>query len=163
MGRKALGRAYYHTIHTCVGEEKIVNKGGLEIGSRCGMISSLFALLGAKVTGVDLNRECLLQSGKKAVKQGVSDRGKLLAYDGNLDTFPDASFDLIYENRYGNKLIHFLRKFRHTTWSVDTAKFFKRGDMQLLHKNFDVKEIKSAWFPPMWMIYGEKKTKAPGA
>lgn len=177
-----------HAIHSCVGEENIVNKEVLEIGARYGKISSLFALLGARVTGIDINRECLVTAEKEAAKHGVGDRVKFLAYDGNLDIFPDESFDLIFtksvlvlvpeldaflitlnkklkrggkvifiENGYGNMLIHFLRKFRHTTWSVDTAKFFKRDDMQLLRKNFDVKEIKSAAFPPIWMIYGEKK------
>jgi ubiquinone/menaquinone biosynthesis C-methylase UbiE len=148
----------------------------------------LFALLGAKVTGIDINRECLIAAEQEAVKHGVSERVKFLVYDGNLDVFPDETFDIIFtksvlvlvpelesflatlnrklkpngkvvfiENGYGNILIHFLRRFRHTTWQVSTANFFRRDDMKLLRKIFDVKEIKRAWFPPIWMIYGEKK------
>lgn len=187
-GAKSWSSLTYHAIHTCVGEEHLVNKEVLEIGARYGKISSLFALLGAKVTGVDINNECLITAEAEAVKHGVSDRVKFLAYDGNLDIFPDESFDIIFtksvlvlvpeleaflgrlngklkpngkvifiENGYGNVFIQFLRKFRHRKWSVSTANFFKPADMKLLQKTFKVIEIKRAWFPPVWMIYGEKK------
>ena len=95
-GAKPWANLTYHAMHTCVGEERIINKEVLEIGSRYGKISSLFALLGAKVTGIDINKECLITAEKEAVKHGVSDRVKFIAYDGNLDVFPDESFDLIF-------------------------------------------------------------------
>jgi SAM-dependent methyltransferase len=187
-GAKSWSTLTYHAIHTCVGQQQIANKEVLEIGARYGKISSLFALLGAKVTGIDINKECLKAAEEEAAKHGVSDRVKFMAYDGNLDVFPDESFDIIFtksvlvlvpeldaflitlnrklkpngkvifiENGYGNIFIHLLRKFRHRTWDVSTAKFFKLGDMNLLRRSFDVIEIKRAWFPPIWMIYGEKK------
>jgi 2-polyprenyl-3-methyl-5-hydroxy-6-metoxy-1,4-benzoquinol methylase len=95
-GAKSWANLTYHAIHTCVGEEQIVNKEVLEIGARYGKISSLFGLLGAKVTGIDINKECLITAKKEAVKHGVCDRVKFLAYDGNLDVFPDESFDIIF-------------------------------------------------------------------
>ena len=95
-GAKPWANLTYHAMHACVGEEQIINKEVLEIGSRYGKISSLFALLGAKVTGIDINKECLVTAEKEAVKHGVSDRVKFIAYDGNLDVFPDESFDLIF-------------------------------------------------------------------
>ena len=189
-GAKSWEKLTYHAIHACVGEEQIANKEVLEIGARYGRISSLFALLGAKVTGIDINKECLITAAKEAVKHGVSDRVKFLAYDGNLDVFPDESFDIIFtksvlvlvpeldsflitlngklkpngkvifiENGYGNIFIHFLRKFRHRSWAFARAKFFKRDDMKLLRRSFDVIEIKRSWIPPIWMIYGEKKVR----
>lgn len=189
-GAKSWANLTYHAMHTCVGEEQIVNKEVLEIGSRYGKISSLFALLGAKVTGIDINEECLITAEKEAVKHGVSDRVKFVAYDGDLDLFPDESFDIIFtksvlvlvpeldvflntlnrklkpngkvifiENGYGNIFIHFLRKSRHRKWAFSKAKFFKSDDMNLFRKSFDVIEIKSAWMPPVWMIYGEKKVR----
>jgi 2-polyprenyl-3-methyl-5-hydroxy-6-metoxy-1,4-benzoquinol methylase len=193
-GAKSWTNLTYHALHTCVGEEHIVDKEVLEIGSRYGKISSLFALLGAKVTGIDINQECLVTAEKEAVKHGVSDRVKFLAYDGDLDVFPDESFDIIFtksvlvlvpeldaflvtlnrklkpkgkvifiENGYGNMFIHFLRKFRHKTWTFTRADFFKSDDMKLFRSSFEVKEIKRSWMPPIWMIYGEKKARMPDA
>lgn len=95
-GARSWARLTYHAMHTCVGEQQIANKEVLEIGSRYGKISSLFALLGAKVTGVDINKECLSTAEKEAAKHGVSDRVKFVAYDGNLDVFADESFDIIF-------------------------------------------------------------------
>jgi ubiquinone/menaquinone biosynthesis C-methylase UbiE len=187
-GAKSWAHLTYHAMHTCIGEEQIANKEVLEIGSRYGKISSLFALLGAKVTGVDINKECLKAAEQEAVKHGVSDRVKFVAYDGDLDMFPDESFDIIFtksvlvlvpqldsflatlnrklkpggkvifiENGYGNIFIYFLRRFRHRTWAVSKAKFFKRDDMKSFRESFKIIEIKESWFPPIWMIYGEKK------
>lgn len=192
-GAKSWANLTYHAMHTCVGEQHIANKEVLEIGSRYGKISSLFALLGAKVTGIDINGECLPTAEKEAVKHGVSDRVKFMAYDGNLDVFPDESFDIIFtksvlvlvpeldsflttlnkklkpngkvifiENGYGNIFIYLLRKFRHRKWAISKANFFKPDDMKLFQRSFNVIEIKRSWFPPIWMIYGEKKSKAAG-
>jgi hypothetical protein len=50
-----------------------------------------------------------------------------------------------------------IRTFRHRSWNASTAHFFKPEDMKLLRKSFQVIETRRAWFPPIWMIYGEKK------
>jgi len=95
-GAKSWSHETFYAINKCIGEETIVDKEVLDIGFRSGRISSLFALLGAKVTDVDLLKDYFEEAEREAVKHGVSDRTKFLIYDGNLDVFPDESFDIIF-------------------------------------------------------------------
>ena len=60
-GAKSWKDLAYHAIHTCVGEN-MTDKEVLEVGACHGKVSSLFALLGAKVTGIDINKEHLIMS-----------------------------------------------------------------------------------------------------
>ncbi len=69
---------------------------------------------------------------------------------------PNGRFVFI-ENGYGNFIINTLRNVRHRGWDFSKAKFFKKTDMHLFSKLFDVIEIKTTRFPPVFFIYGCKK------
>lgn len=68
----------------------------LEIGARYARMASFFALLGARVTGVDINEKALEVGRREIGRWGVADRVQLRAYDGCLDIFEDESFDLLF-------------------------------------------------------------------
>lgn len=55
----------------------------------------LFSLLGAKVTAIDINEQALGVARDEAKKWNVSNVN-FMAYDGDLDMFPDESFDIIF-------------------------------------------------------------------
>jgi len=68
----------------------------LDFGARYGRMSCLFALLGARVTALDLHADCLQQAQDEAGKLGVTDRITFLRYDGDLDNLPERSFDVVF-------------------------------------------------------------------
>jgi ubiquinone/menaquinone biosynthesis C-methylase UbiE len=68
----------------------------LDIGTRYGKMASLFALLGGTVTGIDIREDCLTVAKAEARNWGVSDRINFIAYDGELDIFPDKTFDMVF-------------------------------------------------------------------
>lgn len=75
---------------------KLEGQHVLEIGSRYGKMVALFALLGAKVTGVDINADCLPIAQAEVKKWNVSEGTDFVLYDGNLDVFADEVFDLVF-------------------------------------------------------------------
>ena len=85
-----------YALRNFVGEKNLSGKKVLEIGCRYGKMTSLFALLGAKVTGLDTNNESLKLAKDEAKKWNVADRVEFISYDGDLDVIPDESFDLIF-------------------------------------------------------------------
>lgn len=68
----------------------------LDLGTRYGKTAVLFALLGAEATGVDTVGRYLPVAEEEAKRWEVSGRTRFVSYDGDLDVFPDASFDLIF-------------------------------------------------------------------
>lgn len=68
----------------------------LDIGTRYGKMASFFALLGGRVTGIDVQKNCLVIAEAETRKWGVSEKVNFIAYDGNLDIFPSETFDLIF-------------------------------------------------------------------
>jgi SAM-dependent methyltransferase len=77
----------------------------LEIGTRFGKMALLFSLLGADVTGIDLSKKAIGAAQEQTTQWRQAHAGKLpegattpkfLVYDGNLDVFPDASFDVVF-------------------------------------------------------------------
>lgn len=68
----------------------------LDIGTRYGKMASLFALLGAKVIGVDLSKECLSVAVREANKWSVRNRLVFVVGRGDLSLFKDNSFDVIF-------------------------------------------------------------------
>lgn len=118
----------------------------LDIGARYGKMSVMFSLLGAKVTGIDINEDTLRIANEEAKKWNINNI-KFMTYDGDLNIFPDESFDIIFtksvlvlipdlegflrqiskklkpngkiiflENAKGNFLFHLLRTIRHRNW-----------------------------------------------
>jgi ubiquinone/menaquinone biosynthesis C-methylase UbiE len=84
-----------HAIHKFLGSD-LSGQEVLEIGTCYGKTACLFALLGAQVTGVDLNQEVLDRAEAEARKWGVEAQTRFLCYDGDLDIFPDHRFDLLF-------------------------------------------------------------------
>lgn len=85
-----------HALQKCIGIENIAGKEVLEIGTRYGKIATLFALLGANVTGIDLYEDFLKKAKDEAIKHNVSDRVNFIQYDGDLDLLEEESFDIIF-------------------------------------------------------------------
>jgi|GEM_PF-830199 len=80
-----------------LGADWFQGKRVLEIGSRFGRISTLFALLGAEVTGIDVVDEHLVAAEKEAARFGMQDRTQFLTADATEHCLAHAdSFDLIF-------------------------------------------------------------------
>jgi ubiquinone/menaquinone biosynthesis C-methylase UbiE len=89
--RKLVAHALHQFLGTDLQGQKI-----LEVGSRYGKMSCLFALLGAEVVGVDINRKILATAREEACRWGVQERVQFVGYDGDLDVFPDEQFDAVF-------------------------------------------------------------------
>ena len=93
------GRSWQALIRTGIGELQGKNslKGAelLEIGAGTGKMAILFSLLGANVTGIETQEQSLAVAQEEAKKWNAS-RVKFIAYNGDLDMFPDESFDIIF-------------------------------------------------------------------
>ena len=77
-------------------EEGLSGKRVLEIGASRGKMSCLFGLLGAHVTGIDVDPEFPAMARAEAEKWGVLDRMDFHKSPGSLERLPDASFDLVF-------------------------------------------------------------------
>lgn len=68
----------------------------LEIGARSGRMSSLIALRGADVLGVDINPDFVSAAEAEARRWGVEGRVQFAVDDGELGSVPDASIDVVF-------------------------------------------------------------------
>jgi SAM-dependent methyltransferase len=68
----------------------------LEIGFGGGRLSCLLALLGAEVTGVELDERKLEAARREASTWDVSQNVRFLAYDGDLDALEIGRFNLVF-------------------------------------------------------------------
>ncbi len=84
-----------HALSNGVGGD-LRGKRVLEIGFRSGKMSSLFALMGADVVGLEVRPKPTRKARKEAETWGVGDHTLFVRYDGNLDAIRDESFDLIF-------------------------------------------------------------------
>ncbi len=74
-------------------------KNVLEIGPRYGKISVMFALLGAKVVGIETNSKDLKVAEEEIMKWGVRENVELVHYDGDLcgcAAIQGRQFDIIF-------------------------------------------------------------------
>jgi 2-polyprenyl-3-methyl-5-hydroxy-6-metoxy-1,4-benzoquinol methylase len=68
----------------------------LDIGTRYGKMAVLFSLMGARVTGIDIMEPYLSVAREEAKKWNLSNEAvNFMAYNGDLDIFPDESFDIV--------------------------------------------------------------------
>jgi len=75
----------------------LFGKSILEIGCGDGKMSSLFALLGAQVTGVDIGPGLSVRAAAEVRKWGVADRVNFLeSPSGSLSILPNGFFDLAF-------------------------------------------------------------------
>ncbi|HMS85914.1 MAG TPA: class I SAM-dependent methyltransferase [Nitrospira sp.] len=68
----------------------------LEIGSRYGKMTCLFALLGAKVIGIDTEGKSLLIAQQEAAKWKAEDAVLFIKAGGDLSIIKDNSFDVVF-------------------------------------------------------------------
>ncbi len=74
----------------------LTNLKVLDIGTRYGKMACLFALLGAKVTGVDIHLDYLQSARLEAQRLKVQDSTCFLQYDGYLSIFGSEMFDIVF-------------------------------------------------------------------
>lgn len=68
----------------------------LEIGTRYGKVSCLFALLGGTSTGIEVKYEYLPIARAEAKKWHIQEKTRFILYDGDLDIFQDETFDVVF-------------------------------------------------------------------
>jgi SAM-dependent methyltransferase len=94
------GRKWENYFRGAIGGlENLEGKLVLEIGPRSGKISVFFALLGARVIGVETDRSTIKLALAEAQKWGVQDRVSFFHYNGNLQDCRDLDgleFDIIF-------------------------------------------------------------------
>jgi SAM-dependent methyltransferase len=93
------GEGWRELVATGVREflgERLDGRQVLDIGTRSGRMSCLFALMGAQVTGIDIGNDFVPQARLEAAKWGVEQRTTFVPYNGDLDIFADGSFDVIF-------------------------------------------------------------------
>ncbi len=74
----------------------LAGKQVLDVGAFGGKMSAIFALLGAQVTGVDIEKGYGETARKEASKWGVAERVQFLEYDGNPSGLPNETYDLVF-------------------------------------------------------------------
>jgi SAM-dependent methyltransferase len=85
-----------YAITEFLGLDAIRGKRLLEIGAADGKMSTLFATLGARVTGVDVDGRKLADARDEAQRFGVEDAVDFIKYDGHLDIFASGTFDVVF-------------------------------------------------------------------
>jgi 2-polyprenyl-3-methyl-5-hydroxy-6-metoxy-1,4-benzoquinol methylase len=159
----------------------------LDIGTRYGKMAVLFSLMGARVTGIDIQEQSLLIAREEATKWNATSVN-FMPYDGNLDLFPDESFDIIFtksvlvvvpdlksflaavakklkpngkivflENGKGNRLLHAMRAIRHRKWDYKRANYFTEKEVDLIQSVFRLDILKRTTFPPVYLFVGRKR------
>lgn len=68
----------------------------LEIGTRYGRMACLFALLGAKVIGLDLTRQVLSTAQEEALTLNITQRVLFVQGERGLSLFKDNAFDVVF-------------------------------------------------------------------
>jgi SAM-dependent methyltransferase len=72
------------------------NQHVLELGFRYGRMSCLFALLGARVTALEIHPQFLELARAEARRFGVESQIEFLLYDGTPENLPEQSYDVIF-------------------------------------------------------------------
>ena len=94
------GRAWVNLCREAIQSLGDLNgKTLLEIGPRYGRMSVCFALLGAKVTGIETNAADLKEAEAEVRRWRIEENVSFVHYDGNLDhceLFQNLAFDVIF-------------------------------------------------------------------
>lgn len=94
-GGKAWRRLMDYAFHDFIGKD-LHDQQVLEIGTRYGKMACLFALLGAKVVGLDVNKESLVIAREEATKLNVADRTSFVLSRGDLASISADTFDVVF-------------------------------------------------------------------
>jgi SAM-dependent methyltransferase len=107
----------------------------LEIGPRYGRLSSYFALMGGRVTGIETDAAALRRAEKEVRHWGVESRVSFIHYDGDLDhcdALRDAVFDVVFTKSVlvllGNTLADYLLKLNRKLSPTASCVFLENGD-----------------------------------
>jgi ubiquinone/menaquinone biosynthesis C-methylase UbiE len=185
------GRRWNHLIKFAIEElqknNSLVGLDLLEIGTRLGKMAVLFSLLGAKVTGIDINEQPLSIAREEAKKWNAINVD-FKHYDGDLDIFPDESFDIIFsksvlvvvpnleiflkkisnklrpngrivflENGKGNFLHASLRMIKHWNMEYRHINYFTNKESMLMNTIYHIDTIKRTFLPPIYLFLGQKR------
>jgi 2-polyprenyl-3-methyl-5-hydroxy-6-metoxy-1,4-benzoquinol methylase len=159
----------------------------LDIGTRFGRMACLFALLGAKVLGLDLHRKCLSVAREEGIKSNVDQRVMFVQGSGDLSAFKDNTFDLVFSKSVlvvVPDLVSFLQQVRaklkpggkimflenargawwihqlrafRHKWDYTKARYFTPREIAVISEVFEVTTVKRCMFPPVVLILGHKK------
>ncbi len=94
-GGKVWQRLMEHAFQNFIGKD-LHDQQVLEIGTRYGKMACLFALLGAKVVGLDMNEKSLVFAQEEAIKLNVADRTSFVLGGGDLASVSANSFDIVF-------------------------------------------------------------------
>ncbi len=159
----------------------------LDIGTRRGKMACLFALLGARVVGVDKTPGFEKKARAEAARLGVAERAEFVLTDGSLDALADRSFDLVFTKsllvlvpglpdfakdingllKPGGRVCfiengygNFLvNAFRPLkhNWDWRRARYFTDREVKLLDKTFETVLSKFWAVPPVYLYCGRKR------
>lgn len=94
-GGKAWQRLMEQAFQDFIGKD-LHDQEVLEIGTRYGKMACLFALLGAKVVGLDMNEKSLAFAREEAIKLNVADRTSFVLGEGDLASVSANTFDIVF-------------------------------------------------------------------
>ncbi len=94
-GGKGWQRLMNHAFQDFMGKD-LHDQQLLEIGTRYGKMACLFALLGAKVVGLDMNKKSLEIAKEEAIKLNVADRTSFIHGGGDLASVSANTFDIVF-------------------------------------------------------------------
>lgn len=159
----------------------------LDIGARRAKMACLFALLGARVVGVDKTPGFEDKANAEAERFGVTERTEFVLTDGTLDSLAGRSFDLVFTKsllvlvpglpdfvkgingflKPGGRVCfiengygNFLvNAFRPLKhdWDWRRARYFTDHEIELLDRTFETALVKFWAVPPIYLYCGRKK------
>ena len=170
-------------------ENDLTGQRVLQIGMYSAKIACLFGLLGAQVDAIELQTDYLDAVQDDLLKFQIQDRVQFVTDGSNLDIFPESSFDLVFtkdalmsvpnladflekvnsklkpggkvvflENGRRHLLTGYLNKFQQR--QLTNVPYFTRRELTLVHKNFEVIQIKRTSYPAIYLILGQKRNTA---
>jgi SAM-dependent methyltransferase len=159
----------------------------LDVGTRSGKMTCLFALLGARAVGIDKTPGSDERAGAEAGRLGVADRTEFIVTDGSLGVLAGRSFDFVFTKsllvlvpglpdflkdinallKPGGRVCfiengygNFLvNAFRplRHNWDWRQARYFTDREIKLLGETFETVLVKFWAVPPIYLYCGNKK------
>lgn len=182
------GRAWRRGVE--IGLQWLGDLSGLrviDLGTRYGRMATLFALRGAWVTAVDVERGHLEVARDEARRFGVAERISFELYSGDPRDLPAGPYDVAFsksvlvlmdreatlveihqhlvprgrwlavENARGVLPIHVLRMLRRRSLRPHEASYFTRRDVELARRHFDIDLEWWSILPPIAVLGGRKR------
>ncbi len=159
----------------------------LDIGTRSGRMTCLFALLGARAVGIDKSPGFDAFARAEAARLGVAGRTEFIATDGSLDAVAGRTFDLVFTKSllvlvpdfadFVSQIDGFLNPGGRVcfvengygnflvnairpfrhNWDWRLAKYFTRREIKMLGNVFETISIRYWPIPPIYLYCGRKR------